>query len=67
MGTEASNDPVHDLIRGLQDPAAFPHAVQDLQVIETHISWVISTCPISLHWEGGLIRLEKGTDSFYFL
>ena len=43
MGSEASNDQVHDLIRGLQDPAAFPHAVQDLQIIETHISWVILT------------------------
>ena len=43
MGSEASNDQVHDLIRGLQDPEAFPHAVQDLQIIETHISWVILT------------------------
>ena len=43
MGSEASNDQVHDLIRGVQDPAAFPHAVQDLQIIETHISWVILT------------------------
>jgi len=43
MGSEASNDQVHELIRGLQDPAAFPHAVQDLQIVETHISWVILT------------------------
>ena len=43
MGSEASNNQVHDLIRGLQDPAAFPHTVQDLQIIETHISWVILT------------------------
>jgi aminoglycoside phosphotransferase family enzyme len=43
MGTDASKGPVHDLMRGLQDPAAFPHAVQDLQIIETHISWVILT------------------------
>jgi len=43
MGAQASNDQVHDLIRGLQDPAAFPHAVQEVQLIETHISWVLLT------------------------
>ncbi len=44
MGTETSKeDQVHELIRGLQDPAAFPHAVQEVQLIETHISWVLLT------------------------
>jgi len=32
-----------ELIRGLLDPAAYPHAVQNLRVVETHISWVILT------------------------
>jgi aminoglycoside phosphotransferase family enzyme/predicted kinase len=32
-----------DLLSALQDPAAFPHPVRDLQVIETHISWVLLT------------------------
>jgi len=31
------------LIRKLLEPAAYPHSVHDLQVIETHISWVILT------------------------
>jgi hypothetical protein len=31
------------MIRGLKDPAAFPHTVQEVRVIETHISWVILT------------------------
>jgi aminoglycoside phosphotransferase family enzyme len=43
MGTESENDPDTELIRGLQNPAAFPHAVSDLRLIETHISWVILT------------------------
>jgi aminoglycoside phosphotransferase family enzyme len=32
-----------DLIRKLLKPAAYPHGVHGLQVIETHISWVILT------------------------
>jgi aminoglycoside phosphotransferase family enzyme len=32
-----------ELIRKLLEPAAYPHGVHDLQVIETHISWVILT------------------------
>ncbi len=43
MGTEAGNDQNSGLIRGLQDPLAYPHAVCDLRLIETHISWVILT------------------------
>jgi aminoglycoside phosphotransferase family enzyme/predicted kinase len=31
------------LIRALQDPSVYPHAVTALHVIETHISWVILT------------------------
>jgi len=35
---------VHDeLIRALLDPARYPHAVESLQVRETHISWVLLT------------------------
>lgn len=33
------------LIAALQNPAIFPHPVERLQVIETHISWVILTGP----------------------
>ena len=32
-----------ELIRKLLEPAAYPHGVHDLQLIETHISWVILT------------------------
>ena len=31
------------LIRKLLEPEAYPHRVHDLQIIETHISWVILT------------------------
>ncbi|MCU1731566.1 MULTISPECIES: AAA family ATPase [unclassified Pseudomonas] len=31
------------LITALQNPALFPHPVQDFRVIETHISWVLLT------------------------
>ncbi len=43
MGNETGHDHIPGMIRGLLDPAAFPHAVRDLQIIETHISWVILT------------------------
>jgi aminoglycoside phosphotransferase family enzyme/predicted kinase len=43
MVTEYDSTSRSDLIRKLRDPAAYPHAVRDLQVIETHISWVILT------------------------
>ena len=33
------------LIAALQDPARFPHSVERLQVIETHISYVVLTGP----------------------
>jgi len=32
-----------ELIRELLEPAAYPHDVRDIQLIETHISWVILT------------------------
>jgi aminoglycoside phosphotransferase family enzyme/predicted kinase len=32
-----------ELIRKLLEPAAYPHGVHDMRVIETHISWVILT------------------------
>jgi aminoglycoside phosphotransferase family enzyme/gluconate kinase len=35
------------LIRRLQDPALYDHAVQEIVVIETHISWVILTGPFA--------------------
>lgn len=28
---------------GLETPGAYPHAVRDIQVVETHISWIILT------------------------
>jgi aminoglycoside phosphotransferase family enzyme/predicted kinase len=33
------------LIAALQNPALFPHPVEQFQVIETHISWVLLTGP----------------------
>lgn len=32
-----------ELLAGLSDPAAYPHAVRDVELIETHISWVFLT------------------------
>jgi aminoglycoside phosphotransferase family enzyme/predicted kinase len=43
MGTETGNGQNSELIRGLQNPAAFPHVVRELKLVETHISWVILT------------------------
>ncbi|MFC1751465.1 hypothetical protein ACFL2V_22085, partial [Pseudomonadota bacterium] len=31
------------LIQSLQRPAAYPHPVTKIEIIETHISWVILT------------------------
>lgn len=33
------------LIQALLDPAAYPHAVSKIELIETHISWVLLTGP----------------------
>lgn len=33
------------LIRALLDPAAYPHETADIELIETHISWVLLTGP----------------------
>jgi aminoglycoside phosphotransferase family enzyme/predicted kinase len=33
------------LIRGLLSPAAYPHPVQPIRLVETHISWVLLTGP----------------------
>lgn len=35
------------LIKSLLDPAAFPHSVESIEIIETHISWVILTGPFA--------------------
>ena len=35
----------YQLITSLKDPAVFPHPVSHIEVIETHISWVILTGP----------------------
>lgn len=32
-----------DHLAGLADPAAYPHPAADLEVVETHVSWVILT------------------------
>ena len=31
------------LLAALRDPAIYPHAVERIEVLETHISWVILT------------------------
>ena len=33
------------LIQALLDPAGYDHAVQNIHVVETHISWVVLTGP----------------------
>ena len=35
------------LVRGLLDPAAYPHATEQIRLIETHISWVFLTGPFA--------------------
>ncbi len=35
------------LITALQNPALYPHPVEQFQVIETHISWVVLTGPFA--------------------
>ena len=35
------------LIAALQNPALYPHPVEQFQVIETHISWVVLTGPFA--------------------
>lgn len=35
------------LIAALQNPALYPHPVEDFQLIETHISWVLLTGPFA--------------------
>lgn len=47
------------LIKALQNPALYPHAVDEFQVIETHISWVLLTGPYAY-------KLKKAVD-FGFL
>lgn len=36
-----------DLVKSLLDPAAFPHPVESIEVVETHVSWVILTGPFA--------------------
>ncbi len=38
---------ISELIQGLEDPAAFPHAADDLQVLQTHISVVVLAGPFA--------------------
>jgi len=41
--TAAAEDATAALVRALDNPIAFGHALRDLRVLETHISWVILT------------------------
>jgi len=59
-----------ELIRKLLEPAAYPHSVHDLQVIETHISWVILTgeyaykvSSIFLPWSSASFSVKKNCES----
>src|SRR3569832_761943 len=36
-----SDDPAPALITALQEPADYPHAVESVRLVETHISWVL--------------------------
>ncbi len=42
-----SGEPKLNLIDRLMDPGAFPHRVEQLELKETHISWVILTGPFA--------------------
>jgi len=43
MNRQAPQRAGSELVRALLKPAAYPHDVRDIQLIETHISWVILT------------------------
>ncbi|MCW8872326.1 MAG: AAA family ATPase [Xanthomonadales bacterium] len=43
MNKATRKDHYPELIRGLLGPAAYPHEVREIRVVETHISWVILT------------------------
>jgi uncharacterized protein len=47
------------LIHSLQDPAVYEHPVENIQLLETHISWVILT--------GGIVYKIKKAVNFGFL
>src|SRR3569832_1614822 len=36
-----SDDPAPALLTALQEPAAYPHAVESVRLVATHISWVL--------------------------
>jgi aminoglycoside phosphotransferase family enzyme/gluconate kinase len=38
-----SPEPASTLIESLRDPRAYPHPVRDIDIVETHISWVVLT------------------------
>ena len=40
---KSTGDLCYELIRTLQDPAIYPHVVERVTLIETHISWVLLT------------------------
>ena len=40
---KSTGDPFDELIRTLQDPAIYPHPVENVTLIETHISCVLLT------------------------
>jgi len=42
-----SGDHASTLIRALRAPAAYPHAVTTVELLETHISWVLLTGPVA--------------------
>jgi len=43
IGNRPDSDSTNPLIRALCDPRRYPHAVDSVQVLETHISWVLLT------------------------
>ena len=38
-----SNQKQFELVKALKNKRAYPHAVNSLEIIETHISWIILT------------------------
>ena len=43
IGSSSITPPDSGLVDSLMNPAAFKHAVSSVELIETHISWVILT------------------------
>jgi uncharacterized protein len=45
LGASVPGDPTATLVHSLQAASVYPHAVTSIEILETHISWVVLTGP----------------------